>query len=47
VQSGAYVLTRPVSLFTLQPTGNIQAFFDFMMTPEGQAIVGKNFAPVK
>ena len=47
VQSGAYVLKRPLSLITLQPTGNIQAFFDFMMTPEGQAIVGKNFVPVK
>jgi len=47
VQSGAYVLKRPLSLITLQPAGNIQAFFDFMMTPEGQAIVGKNFVPVK
>jgi len=47
VQSGAYVLKRPLSLITLQPTGNIQAFFDFMMTPEGQAIVGKHFVPVK
>ncbi len=47
VQSGAYVLKRPLSLITLRPTGNIQAFFDFMMTPEGQAIVGKSFVPVK
>ncbi|MDR2573876.1 MAG: substrate-binding domain-containing protein [Desulfovibrio sp.] len=47
VQSGAYVLKRPLSLVTLQPTGNIQAFFDFMMMPEGQAVVSKNFVPVK
>jgi len=47
VQSGAYVLKRPLHLITLRPTGNIQAFFDFMMTPAGQAVVGKNFVPVK
>ena len=47
VQSGAYVLKRPLHLITLQPTGKIQAFFDFMMSPEGQAIVSKNFVPVK
>jgi phosphate transport system substrate-binding protein len=47
VQSGAYTLKRPLSLITLRPTGNIQAFFDFMLTPEGQEIVGKNFVPVK
>ncbi|MDR2054510.1 MAG: substrate-binding domain-containing protein [Desulfovibrio sp.] len=47
VQSGAYALKRPLTLITLRPTGNIQAFFDFMLTPEGQEIVGKNFVPVK
>lgn len=47
VQSGAYPLKRPLTLITLQPTGNIQAFFDFMLTPEGQEIVGKNFVPVQ
>ena len=36
VQSGAYPLKRPLTLITLQPTGNIQAFFDFMLSPEGQ-----------
>lgn len=47
VQSGAYPLKRPLSLITLQPTGNIQEFFDFLLSPEGQAIVGKHFVPVK
>lgn len=47
VQSGAYPLKRPLILITLQPTGNIQAFFDFMMSPEGQEIVGKYFVPVQ
>lgn len=47
VQSGAYPLKRPLTLITLQPTGNIKAFFDFMLTPEGQEIVGKNFVPVQ
>ena len=47
VQSGAYPLKRPLTLITLQPTGNIQAFFDFMLSPEGQDVVSKHFVPVK
>lgn len=47
VQSGAYVLKRPLTLITLQPTGNIQKFIEFMLTSEGQDIVGRHFVPVK
>lgn len=47
VQSGAYLLKRPLSLITMMPSGNVQKFFDFMLTPEGQAIVAKHYVPVK
>ena len=47
VQSGAYALKRPLTLITLQPTGNILKFMEFMLTPEGQDIVGRYFVPVQ
>ncbi|PKU26066.1 substrate-binding domain-containing protein [Telmatospirillum siberiense] len=47
VQSGAYPLKRPLILIAQQLTGPIKSFFDFILTPDGQAIVGKSFVPVK
>ena len=47
VQADKYPLKRPLSLITMMPSGNVQKFFEFMLSPEGQAIVGKDFVPVK
>lgn len=48
VQSGSYPFSRPLLLVAKElPKGELKAFFDFMMSPEGQKIVGKFFVPVK
>lgn len=47
VQSGAYPLKRPLTLIAQQASEPVNRFLDFILTPEGQAIVGKNFVPVK
>lgn len=48
IQSGEYFLARPLVLATKElPAGDIKAFFDFILSPEGQAIVAKRFVPVK
>jgi phosphate transport system substrate-binding protein len=48
VKSGAYILSRPLILVSKeQPTGDKLAFFDFIQSGDGQAIVGKNFVPIK
>jgi len=47
VASGKYLLSRPLVLVTMMPSGNVQNFFDFVLTPESQAIVGKYFVPIK
>jgi phosphate transport system substrate-binding protein len=47
VQSGKYPLKRPLSLITMMPSGNVQKFFEFMLSPEGQTIVAKHYVPVK
>jgi phosphate transport system substrate-binding protein len=47
VSSGTYLLSRPLVLVTMMPSGNVQKFFEFVLTPEGQAIVGKFFVPVR
>jgi phosphate transport system substrate-binding protein len=47
VASGKYLLSRPLVLVTMMPSGNVQKFFEFVLTPEGQAIVGKSFVPVR
>ena len=47
VASGKYLLSRPLVLVTMMPSGNVQKFFEFVLTPEGQAIVGKYFVPAK
>jgi len=48
IQSGAYMISRPLLLVTMGlPKGNVKKFIDFMLTKEGQDIVNKNFVPVK
>jgi len=44
VRSGRYLLSRPMLLVTKDvPVGALRDFFDFMLSPEGQAIVQKRF----
>jgi phosphate transport system substrate-binding protein len=48
VQSGAYPVSRPLLLVSQGlPQGQVKDFIAFMLSPEGQAIVGKNFVPVR
>lgn len=40
VRTGSYLLTRPLLLVTrAPPTGSLRAFVDFMVSPDGQALV--------
>lgn len=48
IQSGAYLISRPLLLVSKGlPKDNVKKFIDFMLSAEGQNIVGKNFVPVK
>ncbi|MHB8880517.1 MAG: phosphate ABC transporter substrate-binding protein [Thermodesulfovibrionales bacterium] len=48
IQSGAYLISRPLLLVTQGlPKGNVKKFIDFMLSPEGQKIVGTNFVRVR
>lgn len=48
IQSGAYLISRPLLLVTQGlPKGEVRKFIDFMLSSEGQKIVGINFVPVK
>jgi len=48
VKSGEYPISRPLVLATKGlPTGNVKRFIDFMLGPDGQAVVRKNFVPVR
>jgi len=48
IQSGAYLISRPLNLATLgPPRGEVKQFIDFMLSAEGQAFVGKDFVPVR
>lgn len=48
IQSGAYLISRPLLLVTKGlPKGEVKKFIDFMLSAEGQKIVGINFVPVK
>lgn len=49
VLAGRYPISRPLFLYTAgDPTGPIQGFIDFALSPQGQAIVQKvGFTPLK
>ncbi len=47
VRAGTYPISRPLNLATMgAPSGTAKAFIDFMLTPEGQAFVEKDFVGV-
>jgi len=48
VQSGAYLISRPLLLVTKGVAkGEAKDFISFILSSEGQAIVAKNFVPVR
>jgi len=47
VASGKYLLSRPLVLITMMPSGNVRHFFEFVLTPAAQAIVAQFFVPLK
>jgi phosphate transport system substrate-binding protein len=48
VQSGRYPLKRPLILVSKAPaTGPAKAFLEFILSAEGQVIVGKKFVPAR
>jgi phosphate transport system substrate-binding protein len=48
VRSGAYLLSRPLLLVTpARPDPDARRFVEFMLSPEGQAIVARNFITVR
>jgi phosphate transport system substrate-binding protein len=48
VVDSSYPLSRPLLLVTRgEPTGDVAAFMKFMLSPDGQAIVGRKFVPAR
>ena len=48
VRQGIYHLFRPLFLITRQePTGEVKGFIDFILSPTGQSIVGRNHGRVQ
>jgi phosphate transport system substrate-binding protein len=48
VLNSSYLLSRPLLLATReQPKGDAAAFFEFMLSTEGQSIVARKFIPVR
>jgi phosphate transport system substrate-binding protein len=48
VRSGAYLLSRPLLLVTpARPDPDVRRFIEFMLSPEGQAIVARKFFPLR
>jgi phosphate transport system substrate-binding protein len=48
IRSGAYLLSRPILFATKGlAAGDLKKFIDFMLSPEGQAIVERYFVAVK
>ncbi|KAF0217277.1 MAG: phosphate transport system substrate-binding [Geobacteraceae bacterium] len=47
-RSGAYLISRPLNLVTKGvPKGEVKEFISFIISAEGQAIVSRNFVPVR
>ncbi len=47
IRSGAYKISRPFLYLTKgEPAGEVKAFIDFVLSPAGQEIVGKNYIKV-
>lgn len=48
IRSGDYLLTRPLAFASAAaPTGDLKAFYDFIVSDEGQKIVAKQFVTLK
>lgn len=48
LKNGSYLISRPLLLVTREaPKGPVKAFIRFMMSPDGQSFVGRNFLPVR
>ncbi len=48
VSTGAYPLSRPLIFMTKKyPRGDIKKFFDFLLSSEGQKIIGEKIVPIK
>lgn len=48
IQSGAYLISRPLNLATMgPPKGEAKQFVDFMLSTQGQSFVAKDFVPVR
>ena len=48
VRSGSYVVSRPLLLVTKgKPKGEEKEFIAFLLSPEGQEIIARNFVPVR
>jgi phosphate transport system substrate-binding protein len=48
IRSGAYLLSRPLLLvIPARPDPDARRFVEFMLSPEGQAIVARKFLPVR
>jgi phosphate transport system substrate-binding protein len=48
VLDSTYPLSRPLLLVSrAPPTGPLAAFFDFMLSPDGQELVGRRFIPAR
>jgi len=48
VLDATYLLSRPLLLVTReQPTGYAAQFIDFLLSPEGQAVVARKFVPAR
>jgi phosphate transport system substrate-binding protein len=46
IKNGSYLISRPLLLITKGPhKGSAKKFIDFMLSPEGQTIVGQKFVP--
>jgi phosphate transport system substrate-binding protein len=48
IHAGTYLLSRPLALVAKEPVGDdVMKFIDFLMTPQGQFIVGNKFIRFK